>query len=123
MENNQYQYGNAPQYQTPPVNSEIPVEAIDPKLRPMKTSSYFGYFLLFSIPIVGQIFALIFSFNNRRIARRNFARGILLIQIILVVLQIIGMVTNLSFLQVYKSDEIPSLQDLYNYIIYRFILR
>ena len=121
MQNNQYQYGNPQQHQTPPINSEIPVEAIDPKLRAMKTSSYFGYLLLFFIPIIGQIFAIFLAFNNKSIARRNFARGILMLQIILVLLQVVGVMTDIRFLQVFTFDEIPTLSELYFYIVYRFI--
>lgn len=42
---------------------------------PLGAWAYFGYALLFSIPIVGLIFLLIFSFNDANINRRNYARS------------------------------------------------
>ena len=45
------------------------------KYRPISAWGYFGYGLLFSIPVVGFIMAIVFSFNNKNINRRNFARS------------------------------------------------
>ena len=39
---------------------------------------YLGYSLLFSIPIIGFIFALVFAFKRDYQCRRNFARYFLL---------------------------------------------
>ena len=43
--------------------------------RPLSPWAYFGYSLLFSIPVIGLIFLLIYSFDDSRINRRNFARS------------------------------------------------
>ena len=37
--------------------------------------AYFGLQLLFSVPIVGFIFLIIFSFDNSNLNRRNYARS------------------------------------------------
>ncbi|MBQ1505606.1 MAG: zinc ribbon domain-containing protein [Erysipelotrichales bacterium] len=42
--------------------------------RPTGGFGYFGYSLLFMIPVIGWIAAFVFSFNNHNISRRNFAR-------------------------------------------------
>ena len=43
--------------------------------RPLSPWAYFGYSLLFSIPVIGLIFLLIYSFDDSRINHRNFARS------------------------------------------------
>lgn len=48
---------------------------MEEKYRPLSPWAYFGYSLLFGIPLIGFIFLLIFSFNSRNINRRNFARS------------------------------------------------
>lgn len=44
------------------------------KFRPISPWGYFGYSLLFCIPLIGLILLIVFSFNNENINRRNFAR-------------------------------------------------
>ena len=39
--------------------------------RPLSPWAYFGYNLLFSIPILGFIMLIVFSFSNENINRRN----------------------------------------------------
>ncbi len=48
---------------------------MEEKYRPLKPFAYFGYNLLFSVPIIGFVFLIIFSFNNKNINRRNYARS------------------------------------------------
>lgn len=43
--------------------------------RPLSAWSYFGLSILFTVPVVGFIFLLVFTFNNNNINRRNFARS------------------------------------------------
>ena len=43
--------------------------------KPLSPWAYFGYQLLFTIPLIGFIFLLVFAFNNDNINRRNFARS------------------------------------------------
>lgn len=55
--------------------------------QPLKMWSYFGYDILFAIPIVGFILMLIFSFGGtRNINLRNYARSKFCIVIIVVAL-------------------------------------
>ncbi|MBQ9833565.1 MAG: zinc ribbon domain-containing protein [Clostridia bacterium] len=64
------------------------VESMLPeKFKPLSGWSYFGYYLLFSLPAVGFILLIIFSLdNNGNINRRNFARGLLISYIIAAVI-------------------------------------
>ena len=67
----------------------------DSKFRPLSPWAYFGYQILFSIPILGFIFLIVFALSGDNINRRNFARSyfcILVIAIIIfaIVMAIIG---------------------------------
>ena len=86
-------YGRAQnEPQQPNAAPEIP-----PEYRPLSPWAYFGYSLLFMIPIVGFILLIVFSFVGGNINRRNFARsywcGLILalaILLILIVLVFVG---------------------------------
>lgn len=54
--------------------------------RPLGAWTYFWLNVLFSIPIIGFIFLLIYSFNNQNINRRNFARSYWCIYLIYAIL-------------------------------------
>ena len=43
--------------------------------KPLTSWAYFGYALLFSLPVVGFILLIVFSCSNENINRRNFARS------------------------------------------------
>lgn len=62
---------------------------IPEKYRPISAWGYFGYNLLFALPIAGFILLIVFSFDDSNINRRNYARsffcGLLLVAIILLV--------------------------------------
>lgn len=64
--------------------------------------SYFGYQLLFSIPIVGFIFLIIYSFDNDNINRKNFARSywcrLLIVLIIVTIIIILTLILGVSVL-------------------------
>lgn len=45
------------------------------RFRPLSAWAYFGYTILFSIPLVGLICLIIFSLSDANINRRNFARS------------------------------------------------
>lgn len=51
-------------------NNNIPAN-----YKPLSPWAYFGYQLLFAIPVVGFILLIVFSFSNENINRRNFARS------------------------------------------------
>lgn len=60
--------------------------------RPLSPWAYFGYMILFSIPILGLICLIFCSLSNSNINRRNFARSyfcMLALAIILVIVSII----------------------------------
>lgn len=90
----------APAYQ--PGNAQVP-----PEYKPLSPWAYFGYTLLFSIPIVGFICLIIFSVSSDNINRRNFARSYWIWFIFAIVICIIiGVLT--AILGVSIADEVNS---------------
>ena len=77
----------------PPNPPKYMVEAAIPQpYKPLSPWAYYGLQLLFSIPVVGFICLIVFSFDSGNIHRRNFARSYwcaLLIQVILIVLVVV----------------------------------
>jgi len=71
------------------------------QFRPLSPWAYFGYSLLYSIPIVGFIMLIINSVNDSNINRRNFTRmywcAYVLIAIVLIILVATGVFASLSF--------------------------
>ena len=45
---------------------------------PVSTGAFFGYKLLYGIPVIGWILCLIFSFTQKNVNKRNFARATLI---------------------------------------------
>ena len=68
--------------------------------KPLSAWSYFGYQLLFSIPLVGFILLIVFSFSNDNINRRNFARSYfcsyLILAVIFAILLVLGLGSYLT---------------------------
>lgn len=50
--------------------SRLPAE-----YRPLSPWAYFGLTILFSVPVLGTVFLIIFSISRANINRRNFARS------------------------------------------------
>lgn len=71
-----------------PQQPQIPSE-----YKPLSAWAYFGYNLLFAIPVVGLICLIIFSFSSSNINRRNFARSF---WCLLVIGIIIGVILGLT---------------------------
>ncbi len=60
---------------------------IPDEYKPISMWGYFGYEILFSIPIIGFIFILVFSFGGtNNINLRNFARSYFCVLIILLII-------------------------------------
>ena len=57
--------------------------------KPLSPWAYFGYSLLFSIPLVGFILLIVFALSNDNINRRNYARSYFVSILFAVILMII----------------------------------
>lgn len=66
-------------------SSNIPRE-----YRPISAWGYFGYNILFSIPLVGFICLIIFSFDSSNINRRSYARSFFIIYLIIAIVFLIS---------------------------------
>lgn len=60
----------APVEKTAPAEPEIPE-----KYRPISSWGYVGYWILYSIPLLGFIFWVIHVFSSKNLNRRNYARS------------------------------------------------
>ena len=59
------------------------------EFRPLSPWAYFGYSLLFCIPVVGLISLIVLAFNNNNINRRNFARSFFVSALVAVIVVLI----------------------------------
>ena len=68
--------------------------------RPLSAWAYFGYNILFAIPLVGFIMLIVFAFDSSNINRRNYARSFfcayLVAIIMLIVVLILALVLGIS---------------------------
>ena len=84
-----------------PVRKQITVDDLPEHLSPLSPWSYFGLQILYSIPIVGFIFLIIFSFKKSNINRRNFTRSywcfLIIIGIVLLTVLIITLLSGALF--------------------------
>lgn len=60
--------------------------SIPPYYRPLSPWAYFGYNILFAIPLIGLIFLIIFSFDNSNINRKNYARSFFIVWLLVAIL-------------------------------------
>lgn len=58
--------------------------------KPISAWGYFGYNTLFSIPIIGFIFLIVFSFDSSNINRRNYARSFFIIYLLIAIVFLIS---------------------------------
>lgn len=71
-------------------NQGFPVQNIPMQYQPISMWGYFGYEILFAIPIIGWIILLIFALGGTsNINVRNFARSYFCLLIIIVILFVI----------------------------------
>lgn len=65
--------------------------------------AYGGYGLLFTLPVIGWILAIVFALNDDNLNRRNFARGYWCMVLVVVILSIVGMVMGVSIMDGFSS--------------------
>ena len=61
-------------------------ERWEEEYRPISAWGYFGYEILFAIPVLGVILAIVFSFTARNRNLKNFARSQFCFLIIVIIL-------------------------------------
>jgi len=66
------------------------------RFRPLSPWAYFGYTILFSIPVVGLICLIVFSLSDTNINRRNFARSYFCALVLLLILILLSAALGLG---------------------------
>ena len=86
---------------------------IPSNLRPISAWGYVGYQILFSIPLVGFILLIVFSFSDSNINRRNFARSYFAIFLLALIFTVIMSIVLIAILAAAgESLDLDSLSDL-----------
>ena len=82
------------------------LNSLPDEYRPLSGWAYFGYSLLFAIPIAGFVCACVFAFNNSNINRRNYARYYFVSYIVVIVLYVIIFIAFFIFAGrwIYQSE-------------------
>lgn len=78
---------------------------IPEKYQPISPAKYFWLSVLFTLPVIGFIFLIIFSCSSANINRRNFARSYFIPYIIVFVIFIIVLITGAgaAFIEMLKN--------------------
>ena len=82
------------------------INNVPEQYRPISMWGYFGYQILFSIPIVGFIFLVVFALGGtKNVNKRNFARSYFCYLIILIIIMTILVATGLvsQVIDMYKG--------------------
>ena len=98
-----------------PAKTEMDVNDLPQEYKPLGAWAYFGYELLFSIPLAGLIVAIVFAAGGtNNINLRNLARGYLLM---LLAAFILGVLVTMVFFNnnVRRRPSINDLDDLFEY--------
>lgn len=64
------------------------------RYRPLSAWAYFGYTILFAIPVVGLVLLIIFALSSGNVNRRNFARSYFCVYVLLLVIFLIATVSG-----------------------------
>ncbi len=80
-----------------PAFAPTPEPVVPEENRPLGPWAYFGYGLLFSIPVIGFILLIVLSFAGKNVNRKNFARSYwcwALLVIALILIAVVILVTG-----------------------------
>ena len=75
--------------QTPAPAPQPQQTVIPDNYKPISPIGYVGYMVLFSIPLIGFIMLLVFAFGGSNKNVKNYARGTLILMIIIVVVSVL----------------------------------
>lgn len=67
---------------------------LPPELRPLSAWAYFGYELLYAVPVVGWVFLICHAIGARNVNKRSFARSFFCVYIVVAVLALILALTG-----------------------------
>lgn len=83
---------------------------VPPEFRPLGAWAYFFYSILFSIPILGLILLIVFSFSDSNINRRNYARSYFIVFLAVIILFAVLFFTGIlaQSIEAFKAGEMPA---------------
>lgn len=70
------------------------IEQLPQKYRPLTAWAYFGYTILYSIPLIGLIFLIIHALSADNINRRSFARSYFCVIVLVLIFTLICVLTG-----------------------------
>ena len=70
------------------------INSLPPKYRPLGAWAYFGYSILFAIPLIGTVLLIVCALSDSNINRRSFARSYFCVLILGVVVIVIALVAG-----------------------------
>ena len=85
-------------------------ESLPPQYRPLSAWTYFWLSLLYSIPVVGFVFLIVFSFSSANINRRSFTRSF---WIPIIIMLVVGLIFLILIAAGVGIGSIDSLDDLF----------
>lgn len=93
---------------------KMEIHRLPEKYKPLGAWGYFWYSVLFSIPVIGLIFLIVFSVNDSNINRRSFARSyfVALIAALVVAVVAIAVVAGLRFAGIPTDEMIAKITAL-----------
>ena len=98
MSENQVNTSNTETVQNTQTNTTFNQQPqIPSEYKPLSAWAYVGYNLLFSIPLIGFIMLIVFSFDSSNINRRNYARSFFCAMLIGVIISIVIVVLIMFF--------------------------
>ena len=66
------------------------------KYRPLTAWGYFGYSILFAIPLIDFICLIVFSFSSSNINRRSFARSYFCVMVLALIVMLVVLFTGVG---------------------------
>ena len=85
-----------PTYQQPAYTAPV----IPPEYKPISAWGYFGYEILFAIPLIGLIFLIVYAVSAKNVNLKKFARSyfcvLILVLVITLILLATGAISSLS---------------------------
>lgn len=69
---------------------------IPPEYRPLSAWAYFGLTLLYSIPVIGWIFLIVFAISGGNINRRSHARSFFCMYLVVIIAFIVMKLTGVT---------------------------
>lgn len=90
------------------------IEKLDSKYRPIGAWGYFGYNILFGIPLIGFICLLVFCFSDSNINRRSYARSFFCAA--LLVLIVVGIIVGIALASGLGTQIIEQIKNMINQV-------